>query len=238
MRSRPLTSPLLLLVASLAPATAAHSSENWRLDALAAIATEFVDRGVSQSDGKGVAQGKLDWQHDTGFHAGVWGSTVDFRGEEHRADAEINFMIGFEGEFERWRYATRFTRIRYVAATGAFDDSFFELSGNLEHDAGALQLTAETVFAPNSLGHPGDALYVTVGIGRRLSDTFLLDAHVGRQWFWREDLVGPDYNDWGVKLEWQRGRFGAKLAFSDSDAGAECPDLCDARVTLILEISR
>lgn len=72
---------------------------------------------------------------------------------------------------------------------------------------------------------------------RRLPKALLLRVHAGRQWFSRNDLAGPDYFDSGATLEWQRGRFGARLAFTDTDAGSACADLCDAQINLILELA-
>jgi uncharacterized protein (TIGR02001 family) len=228
---------LLVLIAVVAPNPEAAASDRWTLDASAAVATEYVDRGVSQSNGDGVVQGELVLSHRGGFHAGLWGSTVEFPGETDQADAELNFLIGFDGAFDRAAYGARLAHIRYAGAKGALDDSFFELSADLEVDTGPLRVLAGSIYAPDAYGHPGDALYVMVGAARPLACNFQLHAHVGRQAFARGDL-GPDYTDWRVGLEWRRGRFRAELAYSDTDAGAACPELCDERLTLILELSR
>ncbi|MBW1999239.1 MAG: hypothetical protein JRJ29_14920, partial [Deltaproteobacteria bacterium] len=42
-----------------------------------AFTTDYVFRGVSQTDGDPAVQGSFEYSHPTGFYLGLWGSNVD-----------------------------------------------------------------------------------------------------------------------------------------------------------------
>src|SRR6056297_1493623 len=61
-----------------------------------AFSSEYIWRGVSQTDGDPAISGSLDYSHSSGFYAGVWGSNVDY-GDD--ASAEFDAYLGYAGEF-------------------------------------------------------------------------------------------------------------------------------------------
>ena len=64
-----------IALASLTTAASAEFSGN------VALTTDYVWRGVSQTDEGPAVQGGFDYEHESGFSAGVWGSNVDFDGD-------------------------------------------------------------------------------------------------------------------------------------------------------------
>jgi uncharacterized protein (TIGR02001 family) len=54
--------------------------------------SDYLFNGVSQTQEDPAIQGSLDWAHDNGWYAGVWGSNVDF-GED--TDVEADLYVGF-----------------------------------------------------------------------------------------------------------------------------------------------
>ena len=58
--------------------------------------SNYVWRGVTQTDDGAAISGGLDYAHDSGFYAGTWASNVDFNG----ANAEVDFYAGFGNEFD------------------------------------------------------------------------------------------------------------------------------------------
>lgn len=58
------------------------------------LTSDYTFDGVSQTQEDPAIQGSLDYAHDSGFYAGVWGSNVDF-GEGDPADAEIDLYAGY-----------------------------------------------------------------------------------------------------------------------------------------------
>lgn len=72
------------------------------------LTTDYVFRGISNTDGDPAIQGSLDYEHDTGFYAGVWASSVKFRENAgaaavdtvQEATIEIDYYAGFASEFD------------------------------------------------------------------------------------------------------------------------------------------
>ena len=64
-----------------------------------ALSTEYVWRGITQSDGELAVSGGLDYEHETGFYAGVWGSNVNF-GATSPESLELDLYGGWATELE------------------------------------------------------------------------------------------------------------------------------------------
>ncbi len=68
----------------------------------AAIASNYIWRGVSQTTDQAAGQGGLDWGHDSGIYAGTWVSNVDFSG---LGDGyEMDVYAGYSGEVDGFGY--------------------------------------------------------------------------------------------------------------------------------------
>lgn len=58
------------------------------------LTSDYTFDGVSQTQEDPAAQASLDYGHESGIYAGVWGSNVDF-GDGDPADAEIDVYGGY-----------------------------------------------------------------------------------------------------------------------------------------------
>ena len=76
---------LLLLVGILAMPSFAAVSAN------VAFASDYVWRGMTQSDGPAI-QGGFDFEAESGFYAGIWGSNVNF---SDGAGSELDYYFGY-----------------------------------------------------------------------------------------------------------------------------------------------
>lgn len=225
-------SALLAFVTALAggeEARAASSRSQGNLSGSLGVVTDYVDRGLSQSDGHAAVQGEIVWQHSEGAYASLWASSVDFDdGDE--AVAEINYILGLGREIGAAVVDASVAYIHYPGAADELQYDLVEFSASAERSAGPLDLAGHAIFTPENAGNAGQALYVAIEAGRQVIEEVSVAFHVGRQWIEREDIAGPDYNDWGLALEWAREHFSVALRFSDTDAKDACADLCDARV--------
>lgn len=97
----------------LATAVAAVLSSNIalaELSANAAITSNYIWRGVTQSNDDAAGQGGIDWGHESGVYAGTWVSNVAFPSQDRdptsptylEADTgagyEMDVYVGFAGE--------------------------------------------------------------------------------------------------------------------------------------------
>ena len=76
---------LLLLVGMLAMPSFAAVSAN------VSFASDYVWRGMTQSDGPAI-QGGFDFEAESGFYAGIWGSNVNFN---DGAGSELDYYFGY-----------------------------------------------------------------------------------------------------------------------------------------------
>lgn len=61
-----------------------------------AVATDYVFRGVSQTQERPAIQGGFDAAFDSGFFAGIWASNVNFGTD---SSAEMDYYGGYSGSF-------------------------------------------------------------------------------------------------------------------------------------------
>jgi uncharacterized protein (TIGR02001 family) len=59
--------------------------------------SNYVWRGVSQTDDAAAVSGGLDYAHESGFYGGTWTSNVDF---DDDTTAEVDFYGGFANEID------------------------------------------------------------------------------------------------------------------------------------------
>ena len=76
---------LFLLVSMLAIPSFAAVSAN------VSFASDYVWRGMTQSDGPAI-QGGFDFEAESGFYAGIWGSNVNFN---DGAGSELDYYAGY-----------------------------------------------------------------------------------------------------------------------------------------------
>lgn len=60
------------------------------------VVSNYLFRGVTQTDDGAAVQGGFDFEHESGFYTGTWLSNVDFGGKE---DVEVDLYAGYRGEF-------------------------------------------------------------------------------------------------------------------------------------------
>ena len=107
-----------LTIALLPQISAAQVSAN------VALQSDYVWRGVSQNQEDPAIQGGFDYAHDSGFYAGVWGSSVDFQGPE---STELDLYAGWSTEFESGLgFDVGIIEYTYHGDEGASDANFTE----------------------------------------------------------------------------------------------------------------
>lgn len=96
------TSRKILLATGLvaaAPMAAAEGVADY-FSANVALATDYVWRGVSQTDEGAAIQGGIDFAHPVGVYLGIWGSNVNFPDVNGKtANIEIDYYGGFAHDF-------------------------------------------------------------------------------------------------------------------------------------------
>ena len=110
----------ITLLAALQAAPAIVSAD---VSSNVSASSNYLFRGVTQTDGAAAVQGGLDYEHASGFYAGGWGSNVDFGdGTSYELD-----LAGFSGSVEELGYDVGYIYYAYPDAPDSID--FGELYG-------------------------------------------------------------------------------------------------------------
>lgn len=83
-------------VASLVSASALTAQvANAEVSFNAALVSDYVWRGTSQTDNGFAVQGGADYSHESGAYAGIWGSNVDYGDDDN---IEYDYYFGYATE--------------------------------------------------------------------------------------------------------------------------------------------
>lgn len=193
----------------------------------ATLATDYIWRGQSQTNGAGAVQASLDFAHESGVYIGAWGSNVDatdFGG----ASIELDYYVGYGGVItDDISYDLAWATYTYPQGVDATDEVL-----------ASVELYGFTVGAKYAYD-PSSALYTYVGYGFELPYDIGLGLHYG-QTDTKDPLDGVSgdekYSDWAVTLGKSLLGLDWALMYSDTDLGSDCPyqdrDSCDSNVTL------
>ncbi len=91
--TRATSAPLLISALLLASAPLTSQAE---VSLNIGVASNYLFRGVTQTDDKAAIQGGIDFEAASGFYIGTWASNVDFDG----AGYELDLYLGFATELD------------------------------------------------------------------------------------------------------------------------------------------
>ncbi len=201
------------------------------------LASDYVYRGISQTDEEATIQGGFDVAGESGLYAGVWASNVDFDGS-----IEIDFYVGYGGSFtEEVEYDIGLLRYEYPddAQGDAPESSFNELYTSLSFKGFTLGFAYSSDFFAES----DKALYTSLDYEVSLPKEVTLSLHYGNQSIDDNAQFGtPDYVDYSIGISRSIEGIGVSLFLHDTDlSGQDCfggpDDTCVARVVFGLSKS-
>lgn len=220
---------LALSPLSCLPATAVAAS----LGGSAALTTDYVWRGTSQSQGDPAVQAGIRLAGESGWYGAVWGSSVEFAPETH-ASSELDFTVGWSVDVaDDWTLDVNLTRYAYPATT--IDLDWNELIGTATwRDNYWLQ----AAWSDDALATGSSGTYAQIGARLPLGEQVRVEAAVGR--YWLEDAYGDDYAHAQLGAVWAfRAPFELRVTAHDTDAAAGrlFPGLAGSRVEAALQAS-
>jgi len=119
---------LLAGLATLLSFSSVMANDN-PVEANMTLATDYVWRGVSQTDQAPAIQGGLDWSNESGFYVGTWGSNVDF---SDSSSLELDVYGGWGTELSNG-LGLDLGFIAYTYHDDGSDSDFEELYVGLSH---------------------------------------------------------------------------------------------------------
>ncbi|MFY8352866.1 TorF family putative porin [Pseudoalteromonas sp. SSM20] len=180
----------------------------------AAVSSNYLWRGVTQTSDNAQVSGGIDYSHESGFYAGTWASNVDFGGD--KPGYELDFYAGFAGEMGEFGYDVGYVYYAYPDAVDSID--FGELYGALSWNwlEGKVSYLSN---AQSGASSEEDLLYVELNATFEVLNETELTFHIGNsmgdtvtEWFGEDD----SYIDYGASIA--KGGFTFGVAQTDLDA--------------------
>ena len=177
-------------VSLFALALAASPITTYAVDvsANAAITSNYVWRGVTQSDDHVAFSAGIDASHQSGLYGGIWASSVDFNDD---TNAEIDFYTGYQFSASGWDFDLGYI---YYAYQGNSDLAFSEFYSK----AAINNIEFGYSILADSKGSAdfGDSQYFEVNYDYALTNEIDLSLHAGYSEFESSD----NYQDYRITL--------------------------------------
>ncbi|MGB3625702.1 MAG: TorF family putative porin [Henriciella sp.] len=190
--SKSFTKVAVLALAASVVATPALAEGEWSGNVT--LTSDYVFRGVTQTDGAPMVQGGFDFASDE-FYIGTWASGVDFG---DGTSTEIDVYAGWTptvGVFDLDLGAIYYW---YPDAPDDPSQNFVEVYAGAGTTLGEfVDVGASVAYSPDFYLETGDAFYWSASAGIPLGESFGLDASIGYSDF--QD-TGGDYTDYSVGL--------------------------------------
>ncbi|WDE12505.1 TorF family putative porin [Thalassomonas haliotis] len=205
----PLAIPCLLATLTLL-GTPAQAVEG--LSANVGFTSNYLWRGVSQTDDSAAISGGLDYAAENGFYAGTWVSNVDFSDD---ASYELDFYLGFGGDInENISYDLGYIYYAYPDSAESDKDNEYDF-GEIYAGITFSNITLAAnygVHNDDGAGWADKALYISADAEFEVAEGLTLNLHLGDYSF-DDDYDSGDYTDYGISLS----KSGFTLALTDTD---------------------
>jgi uncharacterized protein (TIGR02001 family) len=189
------------------------------------LASDYIFRGLSQTNTKPALQGGLEYDDLSGWYAGAWGSSISWLSDTSTSQArvssnvELDFYAGYRGKFDSdLGYDVGLYTYYYP---GTFPHGFTR--------ANTTELYASLAYAflcvkyshalTNAFGFADtkNSGYLELAANYEFAPSWVLNAHVGHQRI--DGVAAASYSDYrlGVTKNFANG-FVLALAWIDTDA--------------------
>ena len=199
--------PVLLgalgMASTVTPLAAAPLSGN------AAVTTNYIFRGITQSGGDPAVQAGLDYDLGAmlpGLAVGTWASSIDFgntAGGSPSAPMELDLYGSYTGSITpELSYSLGVIGYLYPSTAAGADYNWVEMWGSATYNFGFFALTGKFYYSPDYVALGVTEMYYNAGISVPLGDLPVsFNASVGHTDL--ESSVFPvikDYTDWNLNL--------------------------------------
>ncbi len=200
-----------------------------------ALTTDYVYRGVSNSDEHGAVQAAIDLETASGVFAGIWASTTDLVTGNRYRPREVDYYLGYVRYFGNdWSATVSVNRYSYPGDRGNVDYDYTEYAAILGYDD---RIWLEYNHTNALFGHDSTARNVELLSSWPLGQTLSLSAGLG--YFDVSDAVGSGYWYWQAGVTRPFGWLEADIRYHDT---ASVPmrfvadRLVDPRLVLTLSV--
>lgn len=224
-------SALMTTAAALALASAASAQEAEKpidLSFNVGAATDYVFRGVSQTNENPQAYAGADATLWGLGYAGAWISNVDFG---NQTDAEYDLYAGVRPTLSPVSIDLGVIYYGYINSPSGSDQDYVEWKAAASVPAGPATVGAAVYYSSDFFGGTGDAVYYEVNGAVPIAEKLTVSGALGHQ---EVDYDG-DYNTWNIGIGYAvTDVLGFDLRYYDTDEH-DFGKLYDGRVVLGLK---
>jgi len=211
----------LLATSAVATAEEDNSFYGFTPSASVALTSDYMWRGVSQTNNDPAIQGSFDLAHESGLYVGAWASNVEFgdRGNSMELDVYGGFAneIDFGGALPfAIGYDVGILRYEYSSTDSHFTELYF---GGSISPVENLNFSTYWYYGLK-MDHTRPGEYTDISADYTLPD-FLggltVLAHAGYYNQKSTALLGDDYWEWKIGLAKDIGGFNFEIAYHDND---------------------
>jgi len=199
------------------------------------LATDYVKRGVSQSDGNPALQLGADVNFDNGFFLGAWGSTIDiYNGPSRQRDLEVNYYAGYVFDVSNtWQMSLGAVAYAYPGQTGSINYDYQEYTLGANFDD---RIWLELAYSPD-LYHTGlSTTNVDLFAEWPINSVFFVGGGAG--YHDASNLTGSAYQYWQLGLTASLKWADIDLRIHDTDRSVpiiSTPERAEARIVLKIQ---
>lgn len=230
-----LTSALLLLASQ-----SFSSQAEPTLSGNISLTSDYLFRGISQTNEGMALQGGLTLNTDSGFYLSTWGSNISFG----QGSMELDLLAGWTGKLsDEWSTDLGVMQYRYPNGDNDTDQfNFYEAYGKFIYK----DLTLGLAYSNDYFGTDVDTYYYySADYNYTLLDNLTLQFHASYNQFENNTqystflaagpVSGDGYLDWsiGASTTLLGASIALKYADTDIDSSAQC-NLCDGRLVATL----
>ena len=199
----------------------AAPAPDWTYPGSVSIASDYIFRGLTQTNKDPALQGGIEFDHASGFYAGAWGSNISWLSDLGGVSSslEIDAYLGYRTTVaDGWGLDFGVYTYYYP---GDFPSGFTsadttEIYGAISYGIASLKYshTLTNAFGFSDSKNSG---YVDLSANWEFAPTWVLNAHVGHQRI--DGLSAASYTDWklGVTKNFE-GDWSLALAYFDTNA--------------------
>lgn len=140
--------------------------------------TNYIFRGISQTDGGPAIQAGVDFEHSTGVFGGLWGSNVEFQRDQqvdNPRNIELNYYFGFNWLLNpSWSAVYSVTYYSYPSSS--VDADFIEFTATASFED---HIFATVSYSPDGYFSDSTTINYEVGGQYPLFERFMIGAHLG-----------------------------------------------------------
>jgi len=214
-------SQILCAATLLGAASITHAE----LSANIAASSNYLFRGLTQTDDGAAVSGGLDYDYGNGFSLGTWLSNIDFGGKE---SAEVDIYGGYGSTYKEVDYSVGAIYYYYPGAGGdqqGGDLDYAEINGSLtwKRVTGSVAYTVWGETDADGAAFADGDMYYNVSLDVPLEKVAAFKDFSGSVFIGYYDFDEADtYTHWGASISKDAGPLGSfSLTYEQTDGGED-----------------